>query len=462
MTPILYEANETTFTSYGIGALVDAISCKVTMGEDTQYELTMDYPVDGVFFSELTGNRIIFAKPCQTDDPQPFRIYRITKPINGRVTVDARHISYDMLGIPVLPFKSTSAVDFCAKITSNSLVTNPFTFITDIAKTEDLEFEEPQTARSLLSDDSQTWREIYGGELVFDRYNVKLLTAAGANRGVVIQYGADLIDSKMEENIAAVYTGILPYFYEDGTLVVGTVQNVTGTFLFTRVLLVDVTDYIVSSNPSQADVNAVGQTWLSENPVGLPQISLSLSYLQIDKTVRLYDTITVKIEKMGVDVVAKVSKTVYDVLKERNEKIEIGDVRPTFAVDIYDAARLRHGLLDMRRIKEKSIKSSKMGSGAATERVLADDSVSTWKLQDHAVTEDKVLDAAITTTKIANSAITGLKIADETIDINKVDNTIAGYFNGSLSMSLRASQIRFSGHRLKITSDGYVVTESVQ
>lgn len=444
MTPILYEANETTFTSYGIGALVDAISCDVTMREDTQYELTMDYPVDGELYSELTGNRFILAKPCQTDNPQPFRIYRITKPINGKVTVDARHISYDLLGIPVLPFKATSASDFCTKIAANSVVTNPFTFTTNIVKTEDLEFDQPESARAILSDGNETWAGTYGGELVFDKYDVKLQSAAGSNRGVVIRYGIDLIDSKMEENIAAVYTGILPYFFEDGTLVVGTVQNVTGTFLFTRVLLVDVTEYIADSHPSQATVNSVGQTWLSENLVGLPEISLSLSYAQLDQVVRLYDTVTVKIEKMGVDVVAKVSKTVYDVLKERNKTVNIGDVRPTFAVDIYDASRLKTGLLNLKRIKDKSITAGKMGSGSATERVLADDSVSTWKLKDHAVTGDKLEDLAVSRDKLAEA-------------LEQALSTVEGKLDGTILSKVTCSQIKLNGRQFVIDSDGVVM-----
>ena len=252
MTPILFEANANSFTSYGIGALVDAIKCEVTMDSNTQYELQMDYPCDGELFNEITGNRIVYAKPCQTDNPQPFRIYRMTKPIGGKVTFYARHISYDLLGIPVTPFKATSASDFCSKIASNSVITNPFTFTTNISKTEDLEFEEPQSARYLLSDNDQSWAQVYGGELVFDGYDVKLQTAAGQDRGVVIRYGVDLIDSKMEENINGVYSGILPYFYEDNVLVMGTVQNVTGTFLVPRVLLVDVSEYITSSHPSQS------------------------------------------------------------------------------------------------------------------------------------------------------------------------------------------------------------------
>lgn len=429
MTPILFEANATTFTSYGIGALVDAISCQVTMDSNTQYELQMEYPCDGELFSEITGNRIIYAKPCQTDNPQPFRIYRMTKPIGGKVTFYARHISYDLLGIPVTPFKSTSASDFCSKIAANSAITNPFTFTTNISKTEDLEFDEPQSARYLLSDNDQSWAKVYGGELVFDGYDVKLQSAAGQNRGVAIRYGVDLIDSKMEENINGVYSGILPYFYEDNVLVMGTVQNVTGTFLVPRVLLVDVSEYIASSNPSQSDVNSVGQTWLSENLVGLPEISLTLSYAQMDQVARLFDTVTVKIERLGIDVLAKISRTVYDVLKERNISINVGDVRPTFAEDMYNAARLKTGLLDMKRIKDKSITNSKMGSGSVGTDNVQDSAVTTGKLNDNAVTSNKIIDGAIVAEKIVNGAVIREKINDGAVSEEKTD--FSGYFHGT-------------------------------
>lgn len=444
MTPILFEANATTFTSYGIGALVDAIACQVKMDSNTQYELEMEYPCEGELFSEITGNRIIYAKPCQTDNPQPFRIYRMTKPIGGKVTFYARHISYDLMGIPVTPFKATSASDFCSKIASNSVITNPFTFTTNISKTEDLEFDEPQSARYLLSDNDQSWAQVYGGELVFDGFDVKLQSSAGQNRGVVIRYGVDLIDSKMEENINGVYSGILPYFYEDNVLVMGTVQNVTGTFPVPRVLLVDVSEYITASNPSQTTVNSVGQTWLSENLVGLPEISLKLSYAQMDQVARLYDTVTVKIERLGIDVLAKISQTVYDVIKERNVSINVGDVRPTFAADIYDASRLKHGLLDMKRIKEKSITGGKMGSGSVGTRTIADGAVSTWKLQDHAVTGDKLQDLAVSRDKLS-AALEGAL------------STVEGKLSGSIVSQIKATYISLNGRQFVIGEHGEVI-----
>ena len=444
MIPVLFPASETAFASHGIGDLVDAISCSVDM-KDEQYELSMEYPVDGSHFADIGQNKFILAKPNQTDYPQPFRVYRITKPIKGRVTVYGRHLGYDLSGIPVQPFKATSASDFATKLTANVLVTCPFTFQTDIVKTEDLEFDYPMSAREMIIQ----WAETYGGELVFDKYTVRLVQSAGQNRGVVIRYGVDLVDATMEENISSCATGIVPYYLEAQSkhLVVGSVLNAQGTFDHVKIIPVDVSDYIVSTNPSVQDVDAVGLIWLDENSIGRPEMSLKLSYAQIGQTVRQGDTITVKVERMGIDVLAKVTQTVYDVIKERYTSVNVGDIRDTFAADIYDASRLKTGLLDLKRIKDKSITGGKMASGSVGERVIADDSVSVWKLQDHAVTEDKILDGSVTQSKIPNGSILRDKISQEFEDaIADIEDKVAG----RKLMKLNATQIKLNGRQFVI------------
>ena len=100
MIPILY--NTTTEgsvpTSYGIGALTDAISCTVKEERNGAFELTLQYPADGIHAEELQPLRLIKAQPNFTSNPQLFRIYKIGKSINGSFTVNAQHISYDMSG----------------------------------------------------------------------------------------------------------------------------------------------------------------------------------------------------------------------------------------------------------------------------------------------------------------------------------------------------------------------------
>ena len=81
------------------------------------------------------------------------------------------------------------------------------------------------------------------------------------------------------------------------------------------------------------------------NNIGVPKVSITLSFIPLWQSeeykdlaslehVALCDTITVQFEKLDVSATAKVVKTVYDVLRERYESIEIGDAKTTLAKQI--------------------------------------------------------------------------------------------------------------------------------
>ena len=131
MIPVLFSPTETDFTTFGLGALPDAISPHVVEERNGEFSFEMDYPVDGTNY-ELIGMRSIIKALAKPDGkPQPFRVYRMTKPINGIVTVYARHIRYDLEGVPVYPFTSSSLFTALSAIKSNMMVENPFNFYTD-------------------------------------------------------------------------------------------------------------------------------------------------------------------------------------------------------------------------------------------------------------------------------------------------------------------------------------------
>ena len=98
MIPVLHDSTSTAWETQGIGALSDAISCTVTEEKNGTYELEMEYPITGIHFEEIKSRCIIMAIPSPYRDPQPFRIYRITKPLNGVCTIYAQHLSYDLSG----------------------------------------------------------------------------------------------------------------------------------------------------------------------------------------------------------------------------------------------------------------------------------------------------------------------------------------------------------------------------
>ena len=96
MIPILMQ-DETT-----VGFLKEAMSCVVTEERNGVFELTLTYPVTGALFDKLQIDRFVKAKPNDTADLQLFRIYEVTKPMNGVVTVNAEHVSYALAHFPVI------------------------------------------------------------------------------------------------------------------------------------------------------------------------------------------------------------------------------------------------------------------------------------------------------------------------------------------------------------------------
>ena len=108
MIPVLYLPNAADFSSFGLGVLTDTISCEVTEERNGVFECLLKYPVSGQHYGLITKECIIKAKPNDTAADQAFRIYRITKPLNGIVTIYGQHISYDLANVPVMPFSTES------------------------------------------------------------------------------------------------------------------------------------------------------------------------------------------------------------------------------------------------------------------------------------------------------------------------------------------------------------------
>ena len=192
----LYEANETAFTTNGLGSLPDPTSCIVTEERNGSFELEMEYPVSGRRFNDILRRRIILAKSNPYDDPQPFRIYSVTKPINGIVTIRAAHISYDTSGtiVKLFPTDAISAAAAMSYLKDFAVPSTPFTFFTDVSTKGTMSSPTPASIRSLLGGNEGSILDIFGGEYLFDRWNISLLTARSSVLLVTVRYGKNMTD----------------------------------------------------------------------------------------------------------------------------------------------------------------------------------------------------------------------------------------------------------------------------
>lgn len=344
MKPILYSSNETEFTSNGIGILSDAISCSVIEARNGEFELQMTYPVSGIHYTDIATRCLIMAKPNPVDDPQPFRIYRITKPMAGMVTIYGQHISYDLAGIPVSPFTANTVGEALGKLKSSAAVENPFTFWTDKSTVAKMQVSTPSAIRSLLGGQQGSVLDIYGGEYKFDRYLVRLYGQRGQNRGVSIRYGKNLTDLEQDENIAGVYTGVYPYWADmDGNLVQLPEKTLPapGVYDFVRIMPLDLSgDFDTAPTVSQLRTRA--QKYMEANNIGVPTVSLSVSFVSLEQSeeykgmallerVELCDTVNVEFPALGVSATAKCIRTEYNVLLDRYTSVDLGDARTNLA-----------------------------------------------------------------------------------------------------------------------------------
>ena len=344
MNPILFESTAKSFNNNGIGILSDAAFCEVTEERNGIFELVLNYPISGLHYSKIKYRSIILAKPNATAGAQPFRVYKITKPINGIVTVYAQHISYDLSGNPVLPFTAGSAAAALQALKNNSVGENPFEFWTDKSTVAEMAVKTPASVRAMLGGVSGSVLDTYGGEYEWDGFTVKLYNKRGQNRGVSIRYGKNLIDLNQEENCAGVYTAVMPFWADnEGNTIILDEKTVPveGTFDFERVFVLDLSSEF-ENQPTKEELRLRTEKYIEANKIGIPHVSINLSFVQLEQTeeyknkaflerVSLCDEVNVVFEKLGVSATAKVVKTVFDVLLNRYKTVELGDAQNTIA-----------------------------------------------------------------------------------------------------------------------------------
>ena len=336
---ILYEYTETAFTNNGLGCLNDATSCSVKETLNGEYELEMEYPVNGIHYSDIQLRRIILAKPNSYDQTQPFRIYSISKPIGGLVTVNAEHISYDMSGLPVrgaLEHYAWYVNDVFEHIRNNSVYPCPFTFSSDITEEKkDISLSKPRSVKAFLGTE-EGLLSLFGGEWEFDRYKAILHKERGQNRGVSIEYGKNLTDVTQDEACSEMYTAVYPYYYQEDDGLQRLDDDVVKILdtPYKNVYVLDLTSEF-EEMPTQDQLRAKAQEYIKENKLDKPKVSLKVSFIQNPEViealqdVRLGDTVGVKFIKIGVDTTSRCINYDFNVLTEQYNSIELGEPTKT-------------------------------------------------------------------------------------------------------------------------------------
>lgn len=354
MKPILFDKSATAFNTNGLGTL-DAITCIVTEERNGTFELEMSIAETALHADQIEMTSIVLVKVPDKQNKQAFRVYKITKPINGIFKVFAQHISYQLSYIPTMPFTITASASACSEtlqaLKTNAVESCPFTFATDVTTVASYSQDVPASIRSRLGGVSGSVLDQFGGEYSWNNYDISLLRHRGLQTPqVTLRYGKNITDLNQEENIADTITGIVPYWISsEGDEKVTLPEKVINSAYASAYPFKRTVPYDFSSNfeekPTEAQLRAKAQAFMNAAGVGIPKVSIKLSFINLADTeeykniaamqqVSLCDIVGVYFEKLGISTTAKIVKYVYDVMGERYDSLEIGELRSSLSSTI--------------------------------------------------------------------------------------------------------------------------------
>lgn len=322
----------------GLGT-IQPLECTVTEELNGIYECEFTVLTTDKHYEDLKNSGLIKVEVGDGSE-QIFRVYFISEPINFVVQVKAQHITYDLSKIVVKPFTATGAVNIKNQLVSHILGSYPFTTWTDISNTTStFTLDIPRSFRECLGGYEGSVLDVLRCEYEWDNLTVKLHARRGADNGVRIAYGKNLTDFVQEQNNENVYDGVYGYAVVDEvTYEASNYFNKTGATT-PKILNVDFSsDYETGQVPTAADLLAKATTYAQNNPIEVPSVNIKIDFIPLWQTeeykdilqlerVSLGDTVHVYFDKLNVEASSRVIKTVWNVLTNKYDSIELGDAR---------------------------------------------------------------------------------------------------------------------------------------
>ena len=364
MRPILYNANETAFETYGLGE-IDATKAQVTRERNGNYTLYIEYPASGPLASAFKNDMRIKSDAGLRTKNQTFFISRIVKDSTGILKIYAKHISHltETMAVRNNTNATGTAQAALAIWALNALGGIRFDTWSDIDLTSKTSWNiaDFKTARDVLGGVKGSILDVWGGEYEFDNTVIRLHKQLGRKSPTVLEYGRNILRAEDDQDIEGAYTSVYPYATytpeNQGTGEGGaTSQQITvelpekyvdgpyiGLYNERRVLIVDFSSNFKDKEvPTIDKLRRLAKEYAINNRLGLPKINTKIEYVDLSKTLdykltqileeaELCDIVPVYYPQIGLTSEdAKLTTIVYDVLLEQNDSVEVGVIGDGF------------------------------------------------------------------------------------------------------------------------------------
>ena len=364
MKPILFNKNEQSFDTYGLGEL-NVTKGTVTRERNGNYTLYAEIPVNDPAVASLEKEMKLKADAGLRTKNQTFEISRIVKDSSNIVKIYGQHISHKLEYMAIANGRPFSGSAFTAlAIWHNATIGDlRFDVWSDIQTTGKGVFDisKMENARQALGGVEGSILDIYGGEYEFDNMTVRLHKQLGRTAPTVLEYGRNILSAESDETIESAYTSVLPYATytpdkpegdtsdsQPDPVTVTLPENYVDSkykalYAHRRIKVVDFSSEFKSDSknkdiPTPDKLRKIATDYMDKNAIGKLKINIKIEYADLAKTLdyadngwieelELCDIVPIYYPQIGLtDETAKVTTITYDFINERNESVEFGDI----------------------------------------------------------------------------------------------------------------------------------------
>lgn len=364
MRPILFNKDEQSFDTYGLGEL-DVTKGNVTRERNGNYTLYAEIPVNDPMVSILQKEMKLKVDAGLRTKNQTIEISRIVKDSSNIVKIYGQHISHKLEYMALRNATAFAGSAYSALgIWKGALIGDlRFDVWSDIQTTGKGVFDISKmvNARQALGGVEGSILDIYGGEYEFDNMTVRLHKQLGRTAPTVLEYGRNILSAESDETIESSYTSVLPFATytpdkPEGDTSDSQPDAVTVTlpedyvdskykdlYAHRRIKIVDFSSEFKSDGknkdiPTVEKLRKMATDYMDRNAIGKPKINTKIDYVDLAKTLdyadrawfeelELCDIVPIYYPQIGLtDETAKITTITYDFINERNESVEFGDI----------------------------------------------------------------------------------------------------------------------------------------
>ena len=302
----------------------------ISQQENNTYQLTFKYPVSDEKWSLLQNEVHLLADDLSGE--QEFVIIDVQKG-HGSITVYANQVATLLNGYSIRKINVDRANGFTVM---NKLVEGlkrecPFTFFSDISELHTLNIENVSVIDALLKGQHSIVGQ-WGGDLVRDKYSVRLLKNGGIENQSLFMYKKNLSDYKESTTTKSLKTRI--HFRK---VITASGEGEKDKILETTVdsPLVDKYKHIYEDDmdvqdqdvKTIEDLKEYGKKYFQSSLCDLPDESLEIDVLgHADQPVKLFDTVSIFYELYNIDIRKKITSYNYSPMSKKLKKIGFGKI----------------------------------------------------------------------------------------------------------------------------------------